>query len=102
MSSGTPGELLTASGEQHAETLVTLLSGRPIDKVFASTLTRTRQTATPLARANHTAVEILDGLQEVEAGDTEAGAGYLESITQWGPLEISTHRTQELSTATTS
>ena len=83
MSSWSPGELLTDNGEQQAKSLVDLLVGRPIDKVFASSLTRTQQTAAPLARARHLTVEILDGLQEVEGGDTEGGEGYLEPITQW-------------------
>jgi len=45
--------------------------GQGFDGVYASTMVRTQQTAQPGAEAVNEPVEVLPGLQEIEAGDLE-------------------------------
>lgn len=66
-----PGPGLTALGQQQAEALPDALADRGIERLFVSTLVRTQHTAAPLAAALGLEPVVLDGLREIEAGDTQ-------------------------------
>jgi Histidine phosphatase superfamily (branch 1) len=63
-----PGPDLTDTGEQQADDLVKVLSGNGIDDIYASTMVRSQETATPLADALHLPIQALSGLNEIDAG----------------------------------
>lgn len=65
--------LLTELGERQAVTVADRLESEPIDAIYVSSLTRTHQTAAPLAeRLGMTPIEEHD-LREVFLGDWEGG-----------------------------
>ena len=84
-----PGLELTDLGRQQARAAAKALTGAGIDAIAISTLTRTHQTATPLAVALGLTPIRHDGLREIAAGDFEmrsdevAVHGYLETIAGW-------------------
>lgn len=84
-----PGAELTALGEAQAAAVPAALSEERIVGVYASPLTRTQLTAAPLARDRGLEVQVLDGLQEVGAGDLEmstepeAAQAYAACIARW-------------------
>src|ERR1700678_4391472 len=63
-----PGPELTVTGEQQAQSLVDLLSGNGIDDIYASSMIRSYETATPLADALNLPIHVLPGLNEIDAG----------------------------------
>jgi Histidine phosphatase superfamily (branch 1) len=63
-----PGPELTDTGEQQAHALVNVLSGSGIDDIYASTMIRSQETAAPLAEALNLPIQILPGLNEIDAG----------------------------------
>jgi broad specificity phosphatase PhoE len=63
---GTP---LNAEGERQADRLAAALRDVPLAAVAASPLTRTRQTAEPIARVHGLDTRIVPGLLEFEFGD---------------------------------
>jgi len=63
-----PGPDLTDTGEQQAQALVNALSGNGIDEIYASTMIRSQETATPLAEALNLPIQVLPGLNEIDAG----------------------------------
>lgn len=63
-----PGPDLTDTGEQQANALVNTLSGNGIDDIYASTMIRSQETATPLADALNLPIQVLPGLNEIDAG----------------------------------
>ncbi len=63
-----PGPELTETGQQQAQDIVNVLSGNGIDDIYASTMIRSQETAAPLADALHLPVQILPGLNEIDAG----------------------------------
>jgi hypothetical protein len=63
-----PGPDLTDTGELQAKALVDALSGSGIDDIYASTMIRSQETATPLADALHLPIQVLSGLNEIDAG----------------------------------
>jgi broad specificity phosphatase PhoE len=63
-----PGPDLTEQGRAQAEQLAHQLSRNSFDAVYASQMARTQQTAAPLAHALGKSVEILPGLNEINAG----------------------------------
>lgn len=67
-STAVPGPPLTAAGQEQAATLATKLSGDKFDGVYASQMTRTQQTAAPVAKALGEQVTVLPGLNEISAG----------------------------------
>lgn len=91
-----PGLELTDLGRRQAEAAARALVEHPVDQIFVSTLTRTRQTAEPLARALGLDVRALDGLREISAGDYEMGSdhdsitGYITTVADWieGRLDV--------------
>jgi probable phosphoglycerate mutase len=84
-----PGLELTDLGRRQAEAAARALVEEGVDQVFVSTLTRTRQTAEPLARELGLEIRVLDGLREISAGDFEMGAdhdsiaGYIGTVADW-------------------
>ena len=63
-----PGPDLTDTGEQQADDLVKVLSGNGIDEIYASAMIRSQETATPLAEALNLPIQVLPGLNEIDAG----------------------------------
>ncbi|MGN6503647.1 MAG: histidine phosphatase family protein [Pseudolysinimonas sp.] len=66
-----PGPGLTDLGMLQAAGGVEALAAERIDAVYASPLLRTGLTAAPLADAHGLPVQVLEGLEEIEAGDLE-------------------------------
>jgi probable phosphoglycerate mutase len=66
-----PGAPLTDLGHEQAAALADRLADEPVTAVYASTATRTQQTAAPLAARLGLEVVVLDGVHEVFAGDLE-------------------------------
>ena len=61
---------LTKSGQQQAQALVGLLSGKPIEKVLSSGYRRCVQTVEPLAQARRLTVEKARELEEGGGGES--------------------------------
>jgi probable phosphoglycerate mutase len=84
-----PGPGLTELGREQAEAVPGALTAEGIDSVVVSTMTRTHETAAPLARALGLQPRVIDGLQEISAGtlegrgDREAITTYLETLLSW-------------------
>jgi broad specificity phosphatase PhoE len=66
-----PGPGLTELGQQQAEAVVGALAAERIAAIYVSPLTRTGLTAAPLAQALSLDPVVLEGLEEIEAGDLE-------------------------------
>jgi broad specificity phosphatase PhoE len=66
-----PGPDLTPKGSCEATTEAGPLSANHYDGVYASTMVRTQETATPTAQALGKTVDVLPGLREIEAGQYE-------------------------------
>ncbi|WP_411742673.1 histidine phosphatase family protein [Rhodococcus sp. IEGM 1366] len=64
-----PGPELTEKGRNQAQVAADTFSKLDYDGVYASTMIRTQQTADPMAKAVDATVEVLPGLQEIEAGE---------------------------------
>ncbi|MCW2516436.1 MAG: histidine phosphatase family protein [Mycobacterium sp.] len=84
----TPGPGLTDVGREQARKVAVRFGNAGFDGVFASTMIRTQQTAQPLADRIRQPVQVLPGLQEIEAGDYEGrpnsdGAAYFDVLRQW-------------------
>ncbi|MGO9152618.1 histidine phosphatase family protein [Mycobacterium sp.] len=67
----TPGPELTPQGWCQATLAAGPLSSSHYDGIYASTMVRTQQTATPTAQALGEPVTVLPGLREIEAGQYE-------------------------------
>ncbi|GAW50289.1 MULTISPECIES: histidine phosphatase family protein [unclassified Nocardioides] len=84
-----PGAPLTALGHRQADALPDALADEDVAGVYASVLTRTQLTAAPLAAARGLEVVVLDGLEEISAGDLEmradddAVAAYADTVAAW-------------------
>ncbi len=63
-----PGPGLTEEGQGQAEQLAHQLSRNHFDGIYASDMLRAQQTAAPLAHQLGKRVEVLPGLQEIDAG----------------------------------
>jgi broad specificity phosphatase PhoE len=63
-----PGPGLSPEGKGQAEQLAHQLGHNNYDAVYASTMARAQQTAEPLASELHKQVEVLPGIQEINAG----------------------------------
>jgi broad specificity phosphatase PhoE len=89
-----PGPVLTPDGQQQAKDIAAKLGDRNFDAIYASTMVRTQQTATPLSRYLGLPIQVLPGLQEIEAGKYEgtperAGLfGYLTAPLAWAGLSV--------------
>ncbi|MEO5919939.1 MAG: histidine phosphatase family protein [Pseudolysinimonas sp.] len=96
-----PGPGLTKLGRRQAaalaSTLQDLAAGETIAAIFVSPLTRTAQTAAPLAASLGLDPQVLEGLEEIEAGDLEdrrdmpSVMTYVRTVFGWaaGDLDVS-------------
>ncbi|MEU0270920.1 histidine phosphatase family protein [Streptomyces sp. NPDC006307] len=82
-----PGAALDDVGRRQAAALPAALAGEDIDVLYASTLTRARQTAAPLAAARGLEVRVRDGIREIEAGVLE-GCCDAEGITRYRTVAV--------------
>jgi broad specificity phosphatase PhoE len=84
-----PGPALTELGLEQAAAIPAALAGESIDAVFVSTMQRTALTAAPLVSALGFSAQVIDGLQEIHAGDFEGRSdkdairGYMGTIISW-------------------
>ncbi|HET9890303.1 MAG TPA: histidine phosphatase family protein [Mycobacterium sp.] len=84
-----PGPGLSPEGKEQAEQLARQLGHKDYDSVYASTMTRTQQTAAPLAAALGKQVEVLPGIQEIDAGwfngkpESMAKSTYMVAQADW-------------------
>jgi probable phosphoglycerate mutase len=70
-----PGPGLTTLGERQAAAVPAALRDRQVDAIAVSPLVRTSLTAAPLARARGIEPLVVEGLEEIQAGELEmAGA----------------------------
>lgn len=67
----TPGPELTPQGWCQATLAAEPVNSNRYDGVYASTMVRTQETATPMAQALGEPVNVLPGLREIEAGEYE-------------------------------
>ncbi len=85
----TPGPVLTPDGQQQAQDIVKVLGDNNYDAIYASTMVRTQLTAAPMSQYLGLPIQVLPGLQEIEAGDYEgtperdAVSGYLVAPIKW-------------------
>lgn len=85
----TPGPSLTQLGREQARAVADRLGDNNYDAIYASPMIRTQQTAEPLSAYLGLPIQVLPGLQEIEAGDyegtSESGAmgGYLQAPIAW-------------------
>lgn len=63
-----PGPGLTPEGQGQAQQIAHQLLRNNYDAVYASAMARAQQTAEPLASELHKRVEVLQGIQEIDAG----------------------------------
>ena len=73
-----PGPSLTALGRAQAAALGERLAGWDVTAVHASRAVRAQETAAPVAAAHGLAVDVVDGVHEVDCGDLE-GRGDAEA-----------------------
>lgn len=84
-----PGPGLTPEGKGQAEQVAHQLGHKDYDGVYASTMVRTQQTAAPLAAELGKEVQVLPGLQEIDAGwyngkpESMASRTYLLAPQDW-------------------
>lgn len=84
----TPGPGLTERGVRQAAAAAERLRGNGFDRVYASTMVRTQQTAQPMATTLGAPIAVLPGLREVEAGQFEgapeaSAADYFTAPQRW-------------------
>lgn len=85
----TPGPVLTPKGEQQARDVVGTLGDNNYDAIYGSTMVRTQLTATPMSQYLRLPIQVLPGLQEIEAGifegtpESEAEHGYAQAMLAW-------------------
>jgi broad specificity phosphatase PhoE len=70
----TPGPELTARGWCQATLAAAQLAPNHYDGIYASSMVRTQETATPTAQALGEGIAVLPGLREIEAGQYEGTA----------------------------
>lgn len=92
---GVPGPGLSPDGKGQAEQLAHQLGRKDYDAVYASTMTRAQQTAAPLAAELGKQVEVLPGIQEINAGwyngkpESMAKSTYLLAPANWIKGDVS-------------
>lgn len=78
----TPGPSITALGQEQAKAVIGKLGANNYDAIYASTMVRTQQTAAPMSEHLRLPIQVLPGLQEIEAGifegtpESQAQNGY--------------------------
>ena len=85
----TPGPVLTQLGQAQAQAVPGRLGVNNYDGVYASTMVRTQLTAAPMSQYLGLPIQVLPGLQEIEAGvfegtpESEAANGYAKFPLAW-------------------
>ena len=85
----TPGPVLTQLGQTQAQAVVGRLGVNNYDGIYASTMVRTQLTAAPTSQFLGLPIQVLPGLQEIEAGvfegtpESEAANGYAKFPLAW-------------------
>lgn len=85
----TPGPVLTQKGQEQAQAVVGTLGDNNYDAIYGSTMVRTQLTATPMSQYLRLPIQVLPGLQEIEAGvfegtpESEAEQGYAQAMLAW-------------------
>ncbi|MED5814047.1 histidine phosphatase family protein [Mycolicibacterium sp. 050232] len=78
----TPGPVLTQKGQQQAQAVADKLGDNNYDAIYASQMVRTQLTAGPMSQRLGLPIQVLPGLQEIEAGvfegtpEANAAGGY--------------------------
>lgn len=78
----TPGPVLTTTGQVQSQAVAGLLGDNNYDAIYASTMVRTQLTAAPMSQYLRLPIQVLAGLQEIEAGvfegtpESQASTGY--------------------------
>jgi broad specificity phosphatase PhoE len=94
LASSRPGPGLTELGVRQADAIPAALHGQSIDSIWVSPLIRTHLTAAPLAADRGLAPQLIEGVEEVEAGalegmiDKEATRTYLLTAFAWGSGDL--------------
>jgi broad specificity phosphatase PhoE len=89
-----PGPGLTALGEQQAAAIPAVLAREHVAAIYVSPLPRTGLTAAPLARTLGLEPQVVEGLEEIEAGDLEDRTDmpsvmvYVHTAFGWGTGEL--------------
>ncbi|MCM3920445.1 histidine phosphatase family protein [Frankia sp. AiPs1] len=89
LDTGRPGAELTALGHAQAGALPDALRGETISAIYASVLVRTQLTAAPLAESRGLGVGVVEGIEEIAAGELElrsdktAIAAYFDVTAAW-------------------
>lgn len=91
-----PGPGLTRLGRKQARAIPDALAGEQIAAVYVSPLTRTAETAAPLAALLGLDPSVLEGLEEIEAGELEdrrdmpSVMAYVRTVFGWatGDLDV--------------
>jgi broad specificity phosphatase PhoE len=84
-----PGPSLTPDGKGQAQQLVNQIPHKDIDSIYASAMAEAQQTAGPLASELGKQVEVLNGLQSINAGlyngkpETMASSTYMVAPVDW-------------------
>lgn len=84
-----PGPGLTGLGQAQAAAIPAALRDQRIDAIYASPLVRTQLTAAPLAADRGLETQVVEGLEEISAGDwemhsdREAMEGYVRTARRW-------------------
>ncbi len=92
-----PGVHLTDLGRAQAVAASKALAEEALDAIYVSSRVRTHQTAAPTADGRGLALTVLEGLEEISAGDFEmrndhdAIAGYIGGVATWLEGDL-THR----------
>lgn len=92
-----PGLHLTDLGRAQAEAAAKAIAEHHLDAIYVSSRVRTHQTAAPTAEHRGLTPTVVDGLEEIAAGDFEmrsdhdAVAGYIGSVATWLEGDL-THR----------
>lgn len=87
-----PGPGLTEKGRQQSEALVDKLGDNNYDAIYASTMLRTQQTATPMSQYLGLPIQVIDGISEIPAGSLEGkdqdtyGTAYILAALKWAGL----------------
>jgi broad specificity phosphatase PhoE len=85
----TPGPVLTQTGQAQAQAVAEALGVNNYDSIYASTMVRTQLTAAPMSQVLRLPIQVLPGLQEIEAGvfegtpESQAANGYAKFPLAW-------------------
>ena len=85
----TPGPVLTPTGQAQARAVADKLAVNNYDGIYASTMVRTQLTAAPMSQALRLPIQVLPGIQEIEAGvfegtpESQAANGYAKFPLAW-------------------